>query len=430
MLSPNADLRRTFYSRTFSALGKGSLRGSIFALCASAIGSGVLSLPYVLGLCGWGLGMIFMAIGAIAAELSLRMLAHLAVHHKLPNYSGIAIKAGGQTLNMVLSIMILAFMFGSCISYQIIVTSLLQYVCIHLGADETFIRSTTFVLAQSAPTALLLLLPLSLKRDMSAFRYVSLASIGALLFTAVVLIVELPKYFSANKADPAIKIEFGFYDLDMFTGMSMTFFAFQCQVQLLPIYSELVNPNYRRVVKVIDRAIAVDLFFYATIAAAGYLSSFNETAKIVLERKQLKGDDGPDIPILIAIVLVIGSILVAFPVAYNPFRQQFTIIFFKADTFTDRQNYILTSIFIVVTWAVSVIYPRIDKVLAIMGGLCAATLDYGIPTFCYVKLSERRWTHPKNLAAIIFFGFLVLVGYGAVGVTIWEAITGCPTAKA
>lgn len=110
---------------------------------------------------------------------------------------------------------------------------------------------------------------------MSAFRYVSLASIAALLYTGIVLLVELPKYFRTFVNDPKTDIRFGFFDLDMFTGFSMTFFAFQCQVQLLPIYSELVNPEYRRVVKVIDRAIAVDLFFYATIAVAGYLSSFN-----------------------------------------------------------------------------------------------------------------------------------------------------------
>lgn len=87
---------------------------------------------------------------------------------------------------------------------------------------------------------------------------------------------------------------------------------------MLPIYSELVNPVYRRVVKVIDRAIAVDLSFYATIAIAGYLSSFDQTRPIVLERDRI----GPnvDVAILIAILLVIGSILVAFPVAFNPFR--------------------------------------------------------------------------------------------------------------
>lgn len=80
-----------------------------------------------------------------------------------------------------------------------------------------------------------------------------------------------------------------------------------------------MNPEYRRVVKVIDRAIAVDLFFYMTIAVAGYLSSFNNTAKIVLERENLRAPS-PDIPILIAVITVIGSILVAFPVAFNPFR--------------------------------------------------------------------------------------------------------------
>lgn len=147
MLSPNAHMRRTFYDRTFSKLGKGSLRGSIFALCASAIGSGVLSLPYVLGLCGWGAGILFMLLGATAAEISLRMLAHLAVKHKMPNYSKIAIAAGGQGLNYLLSIMILLFMFGSCISYQIIVTSLFSYVCGQFGMSDETLDSYTFKLA-------------------------------------------------------------------------------------------------------------------------------------------------------------------------------------------------------------------------------------------------------------------------------------------
>ena len=83
----------------------------------------------------------------------------------------------------------------------------------------------------------------------------------------------------------------------------------------MPIYSELVNPEYRRIAKVIDRAVYVDLIFYGLVAAAGFFSQFNQTAKIVLER----GTDR-DIPILIAILGVIISILVAFPLGYNPFR--------------------------------------------------------------------------------------------------------------
>ena len=95
MLSPNNGLRRTFMDRTFSKVGKGSLRGSIFSLCACAIGSGVLSLPYVLALCGWALGITFIFIGAMAAIWSNTILAELAVNNGLPNLSSLALKAGG-----------------------------------------------------------------------------------------------------------------------------------------------------------------------------------------------------------------------------------------------------------------------------------------------------------------------------------------------
>ena len=41
---------------------------------------------------------------------------------------------------------------------------------------------------------------------------------------------------------------------------------------MLPIYSELYKPNYRRIKKVINRALIVDLLFYGIVAIAGYSS--------------------------------------------------------------------------------------------------------------------------------------------------------------
>ena len=46
-------------------MSHGSQRGSIFSLCAAAIGSGVLALPYVLRLNGWILGTLMILVGAI-----------------------------------------------------------------------------------------------------------------------------------------------------------------------------------------------------------------------------------------------------------------------------------------------------------------------------------------------------------------------------
>ena len=79
--------RKNVYSRAFGKLSKGSLRGSIFSLCAAAIGSGVLSLPSVLAATGWAIGLALIIIGAIAACWSLFIIAESAIKIKAKNFS-------------------------------------------------------------------------------------------------------------------------------------------------------------------------------------------------------------------------------------------------------------------------------------------------------------------------------------------------------
>lgn len=72
------------------------------------------------------------------------------------------------------------------------------------------------------------------------------------------------------------------FDMNILTSFSLVFFAYTCQMAILPVYSELVNPNYRRISKVINRALAVDVTFYLIIASAGYFSMFNATSDVVI----------------------------------------------------------------------------------------------------------------------------------------------------
>ena len=54
------------------------MRGSIFALCSGAIGTGVLSLPYVLAINGWVVGITMIIMGAFASAMSCYLLADAA----------------------------------------------------------------------------------------------------------------------------------------------------------------------------------------------------------------------------------------------------------------------------------------------------------------------------------------------------------------
>lgn len=97
-MSPGAQNRRTFFDRSFSKLEKGGVRASTISLCSAAIGGGVLSLPYMLVLVGWAMGYILLIVSAFASVWSNLILASLAEKHRIPNYDGIVLKAGGTCL--------------------------------------------------------------------------------------------------------------------------------------------------------------------------------------------------------------------------------------------------------------------------------------------------------------------------------------------
>jgi amino acid permease len=168
---------------------------------------------------------------------------------------------------------------------------------------------------------------------MSGFRHISVVSIFALLYTGMVLLVELPEYIDQNYKNAHIVL--AWFDWNFFTGASITFFAYTCQVQLLPIYSELVNPNLKRIKKVISRSVFVDVMFYVTIALAGYFSTYDKTPKIVLDRSSLDG--GRDYALMIAQISIVLVLFVAVPVNYNPFRNQIFYMFFKKDNYSFKE---------------------------------------------------------------------------------------------
>jgi hypothetical protein len=86
----------------------------------------------------------------------------------------------------------------------------------------------------------------------------------------------------------------------------------------LPIYSELISPNERRIKKVVSRSIFIDVLFYLIIASAGYFSTYDMTPPIVLERPSLDGSR--DYAVLVSMISIIVVLCVAVPVNYNPFR--------------------------------------------------------------------------------------------------------------
>ena len=120
----------------------------------------------------------------------------------------------------------LVYAFGACIGYQIFIAELVQYCCTSFGMDEKFVESITFRAIINIPFAAVILFPLSLQKDMSSLRYAGVASVAALSYTLIVLVVEMPWYYKENESSAIIHMVK--LDANFLSGLSITFFAFTC----------------------------------------------------------------------------------------------------------------------------------------------------------------------------------------------------------
>lgn len=193
----------------------------------------------------------------------------------------------------------------------------MQYVLAQVGVDQGLVFSFWARVLISLPIACLLLFPLSMKRDMSSLTFASIASILSLVYTLLVLLSESSFYYRQYK--PQATIRACYLDWNILTSFSLVIFAYTCQLNLFPIYSELVAPNYRRIKKVIVRAISIDFVFYALIAVAGYASTFNKTGDVMIERDPLPNFN-PDYAMLLAAISICIVLIAAFGLTYAPAR--------------------------------------------------------------------------------------------------------------
>lgn len=248
---------------------------------------------------------------------------------------------------------------------------------------------TLFKVLQAVITTACFILPLSLAKNMSALRYISLVSIGSILYTLIVMLVELPEYYHQYHVIKGEPVEWFKLDLNFFSGCSITFFSFTCQASILPIYSELVNPKQSRMMKVIGRSLSIDCLFYCSIALVGYFSTLKDTPDLVIARPTLT--DKPDYAMTISCLAVILVVLVSSPANYFPFKNTLNYMITGKMEVSTRFNVICTTIFCSLTCFIGVIFPNIKSALSITGGFSSVNMCYLVPLICWVQLSEKKW---------------------------------------
>ena len=261
------------------------MRGSIFALMATAIGAGVLSLPYVVKQSGLIVGCVNLIGGSLISYTSMRLLTWACWRTKCWNYSKLISDTFGGIHGKILSWVIMIWTLGSTVPYNIIISKTFPNVLKALGVSDDIADSNTTKYIQVVVMNLLLL-PICLMRDLSAmasFNFMVIIAIALVLRFVVLIAAQTPMYMEKlfNYED-LVLVDF---NLSTFTGFAIAIFAYTCHTNLFAVKLELNRPIKRRLNKIFSRAVLYEMVMYLLISVGGYLSLLDETPKIIIQRK-------------------------------------------------------------------------------------------------------------------------------------------------
>eukprot|EP00931_Biecheleriopsis_adriatica_P055937 TRINITY_DN33163_c0_g1_i1.p1 TRINITY_DN33163_c0_g1~~TRINITY_DN33163_c0_g1_i1.p1 ORF type:complete len:467 (-),score=62.24 TRINITY_DN33163_c0_g1_i1:48-1388(-) len=299
-----------FCSRTFSPLTAGGIRQSVFTLVQTALGGGVLTLSFMLRLSGVGLGLLLLLLATLVATISMDILMQSAVKLKTYTFSGLLSACLGPRSGVLLDVMLFLYGNGALLTYFIFLGDFMPniVICCYGGLPSwcfDFDHLRTYCLLST----LIVVIPLSLPKDLSALRYASPVALGGIIYTALVV---AGKAFSPHEQRHG-EVELFNVDLSVFQSFSICIFAFNCHLNVIPVAKELQRPDDRRIAKTARGVALVQLAFYVVISVGGYYSFLEGTPQNLLS-----GYPSNDPLILASRVMLSATILVSIATNTNP----------------------------------------------------------------------------------------------------------------
>ncbi len=122
----------------------------------------------------------------------------------------------------------------------------------------------------------------------------------ALLYTVLVSIIEFPFYFRQNFSPE--KVKFYEFDWPIVKVMCMYFFAFTNHNAILHVIADLNQPTEKTGNEIVRYAFTIEFIVYLTVSITGYLSTFDNTNEIFIDR------EGQSIFLLLGKLLYIVSL--------------------------------------------------------------------------------------------------------------------------
>ena len=410
--------------RYFSKIQSGSLRGSIISM--ASIVFGIAGLAYPVGFANIGLipGIILFAIISLFNYLSLYAIIFTARKEKINHYGMLIQKVLGNTMALISDINNIIFCVGVAMSYEFTIQSFFQGTCSKFFPDLTSVQKLNIKRIQMTVSALCIMLPLCLLRNISTLQYASMVGSLALIYSCFLIVGQSYFYYEHETHDHGKTIPlFKPLSLKIFHSFSVFLFGYAQHNGVLPVFDELARPSGRRTKTVLNRAFLLEVILFFSIGLGGFFSLQDPTPSIFLNRKDLEYKSmDKDYFVIIAQSLFFITLHCTVAINNNILRNSFKSLIFKGKEITKKIDFLIVFTLLVATNIVTYFIADVMDIISIVGSICSVIVCLVSPIMCWVYSNGKPLTSFTNIVVIIILSIFVIIGLCCVAYSIYEQI--------
>lgn len=372
-------------------LSEGSVPSSILLMCAAAIGTGVLALPYGVKCVGVLPALCLFALAGAAAYTSNVILFRCAQKTGLGSYGELMTDILGKHGAMVLDGFVCVEGLGAVATYLVFIMDYVPQVCA-VFSEEAWCTDRINVVSAAS----LIIWPLSCLRGLGALRYVSTCSLLTIILTSLVVMAKAPYRFSALERpfmEAASEVHVGLGSTQAF---SMACFAFMTHTNTPEIARQLRKPTPRRFHQVLCAHTLSLWAVYSAIGVCGFLSFLDATHQDFLTNYEIR-----DIFVVACRSLLSLTLVFACPMNIFPSMQALFNILKglrpKSSGRVERSLYDCHEVRVPVTTAcfavslgIALRSPHVADLISVISAFLSSPLMFAFPALMYLRILGQR----------------------------------------
>uniref|UniRef100_A0A4W4GA24 Amino acid transporter transmembrane domain-containing protein n=1 Tax=Electrophorus electricus TaxID=8005 RepID=A0A4W4GA24_ELEEL len=331
--------------------------GAVFIMLKSALGAGLLNFPWAFEKAGGVNRAITVELVSLIFLISgLVILGYASSISRQNSYHEVVRDVCGRRIGQLCQICFVFNLFMISVAFLVVVQDQLDKLCLSLYETVTGCKEMPYHWYTDESFALcfmclLLILPLSIPKEISIQKYTSVLGTLAASYLCVAIIV---KYYikEEHRVDLIPEHTDGTHSwASMFSVVPTICFGFQCHEACIAIYSSMENKKLTHWIFISVVSMIFCLIIYTLTGVFGFLTFGREVASDILVSYP-----GNDVVMIIARLLFGISIITIYPIIL---------------LLGSRCRWLLTVLWITVTLLVAIYAPDMSDVISVIGGISA-----------------------------------------------------------